>query len=89
MKIIISPAKKMNVDTDSFEISGLPAFMEDTRVLMQAIRDLSFAEAKALWKCNDQLARLNYDRFQSMEPDADIEVPHTPSPPASGPAGWP
>ena len=69
MKIIISPAKKMNVDTDSFEISGLPAFMEDTRVLMQAIRDLSFAEAKALWKCNDQLARLNYDRFQSMEPE--------------------
>ena len=69
MMVIISPAKKMNVDTDSFGIGGLPGFMEDTRVLMQAIRDLSFAEAKALWKCNDQLARLNYDRFQSMEPE--------------------
>lgn len=69
MKIIISPAKKMNVDTDSFEISGLPAFMEDTKILMQEIRALSYEEAKTLWRCNDQLARLNYERFQFMDPE--------------------
>ena len=67
MKIIISPAKKMNVDADSFDISGLPEFLEDSMVLMKEIQNLSFAEAKELWKCNDKLARLNYERFQTMD----------------------
>ncbi|MCI8660406.1 MAG: peroxide stress protein YaaA [Lachnospiraceae bacterium] len=67
MKIIISPAKKMKVDTDSFEVRGLPEFMEDTKILMEKIQSFSFTEAKALWKCNDQLAELNYERFQSMD----------------------
>ena len=66
MKIIISPAKKMNVDTDSFAADGLPAFLAETKTLMTAIQALSFAEAKALWKCNDKLATLNYRRFQEM-----------------------
>lgn len=66
MKIIISPAKKMNVDRDSFEISGLPEFLEDTRVLMEKIKSLSFGEARELWKCNDKIAELNYRRFQEM-----------------------
>ena len=28
MKIILSPAKKMKVDTDSLEPAGLPAFVD-------------------------------------------------------------
>ncbi len=75
MMVIISPAKKMNVDTDSFGIGGLPGFMEDTRVLMEAVKSLPLTEAKTLWKCNDKLARLNYDRFQSM----DLEKTLTPA----------
>ena len=67
MKIIISPAKKMNVDTDSFAADGLPAFLAETKTLMTAIQSLSFAEAKALWKCNDKLAELNYERFRNMD----------------------
>ncbi len=69
MKIIISPAKKMNRDTDSFAVSGLPMFMEDVRILMERIRSLSFSEAKALWNCNENLAELNYERFRSMDPE--------------------
>lgn len=67
MKIIISPAKKMNVDTDSFAADGRPAFIEDTRILMNAVKSLSLVEAKALWKCNDKLAELNYRRFREMD----------------------
>ncbi|MCI8516517.1 MAG: peroxide stress protein YaaA [Hungatella sp.] len=67
MKIIISPAKKMNTDTDSFDISGLPEFLGDTEILKNEIRRLSLSEAKALWKCNDKLALLNYERFQTMD----------------------
>ena len=67
MKIIISPAKKMNVDTDSFAACGLPEFLAETKTLMAAIQALSYAEAKALWKCNDKLAELNYERFRNMD----------------------
>ncbi|MCI8983096.1 MAG: peroxide stress protein YaaA [Hungatella sp.] len=67
MKIIISPAKKMNVDTDSFDIRGLPEFLKHTRILEEKIRSLSLAQAKALWKCNDKLAELNYTRFKNMD----------------------
>lgn len=69
MKIIISPAKKMNVDSDSLEVHGMPEFLEDAIVLMKKIRTLSFYEAKELWKCNEKLAKLNYRRFQEMEPE--------------------
>lgn len=67
MKIIISPAKKMNVDTDSFAAEGIPEFIEDTKILMKAVKSLSLPEAKALWKCNDKLAKLNYQRFSDMD----------------------
>lgn len=68
MKIIISPAKKMNVDTDTFEADKLPEFIADAEVLMNAVKALTYAQAKALWKCNDRLAELNYERFRDMEP---------------------
>jgi cytoplasmic iron level regulating protein YaaA (DUF328/UPF0246 family) len=45
MKIIISPAKKMNVDTDSLEVTGAPGFIEDTILLMHEIQSLSLSEA--------------------------------------------
>ena len=38
MKIIISPAKKMNVDTDTYQVTGLPVFLEDTKLLMDEIK---------------------------------------------------
>ena len=67
MKIIISPAKKMNVDTDSFEVTGVPRFIDNTMILMHEIQSLSLSEAKALWKCNDKLAELNYERYNDMD----------------------
>lgn len=69
MKIIISPAKKMNMSRDSYEVTGMPCFLADTKILMQEIKKLSLAEAKALWKCNDKLAELNFQRFAEMDPE--------------------
>ena len=56
MKIIISPAKTMNVERDIHDIRFLPYFLDETKILMDEIRKLSFDESKALWKCNDKLA---------------------------------
>ena len=67
IQIIISPAKKMNVDTDSFAVSGMPKFLKDTEILMHRIQSLSLADARTLWKCNDALAELNFQRFRNMD----------------------
>jgi cytoplasmic iron level regulating protein YaaA (DUF328/UPF0246 family) len=66
MKIIISPAKKMNEDTDSIEVTGMPKFINDAVILMHEMQSLSLSEGKALWKCNDKLAELNYKRYKEM-----------------------
>ena len=67
MKLIISPAKKMNVDTDTMEIRGLPRFLDRTRLLCDWLKTMSYDQLKALWRCNDTIASLNYERLQHME----------------------
>lgn len=67
MKIIISPAKKMNIDTDTLAPEGLPAYLDKTERLLERLRFLSYPEAKTLWKCNDKIAALNYERVRSMD----------------------
>ena len=67
MRIIISPAKQMRVDTDVFTCGSLPVFMEKTEILMQWIRSLSYEDQKKLWACNDKIARQNAERFAHMD----------------------
>ena len=67
MRIIISPAKQMRVDTDSFACKELPVFMDRTEVLMKWIQSLSYEEQKKLWVCNDKIARQNAERFAHMD----------------------
>lgn len=66
MRIIISPAKKMNIDEETLEFHDLPLFLEEASCIMKWIQSLSLEEAKKLWGCNDKLAQLNYERFQNM-----------------------
>ena len=67
MRIILSPAKKMNVNTDDLAPCGLPAFMEQTEEIVHFLQGLSYEEAKKLWACNDRIAEQNYDRLQQMD----------------------
>ena len=67
MRIIISPAKKMNVDTDSFPYQGLPEFLTSTEELRRKMQSMSSEELKKLWKCNDQIAQLNVRRLGDMD----------------------
>ena len=67
MKIIISPAKKMNIDDDIFECRTEPVFLEKTKELMNYMMNLSYEECKTMWKCSDKLAQLNYDRILDMD----------------------
>ena len=67
MRLIISPAKKMNVTPDILEFQGYPEFLEDTDQLRRYVSDLSYGEAKELWKCNDKIAEQNFERFKDMD----------------------
>ena len=67
MKIIISPAKKMKVDTDSLPYMSLPVFLDKTEAIAEELKKLSYQELKSLWKCNDSIAELNQQRLQSMD----------------------
>lgn len=67
MRIIISPAKQMRVDMDSFACIGLPVFLDKTEKLKAWISGLTYEQQKALWACNDKIAQQNAERFAQMD----------------------
>lgn len=67
MKIIISPAKKMNICDDSIPWRDMPCFLESSGEILQNLRSKSYLELKELWCCNEKIAKLNYDRVQHMD----------------------
>lgn len=67
MRMIISPAKKMHSESDLLGWKQLPQFLEEAEELRAYLASLSYDEAKALWKCNDQIAKLNFRRLASMD----------------------
>ena len=67
MRIIISPAKQMRTDTDSFACDALPVLLNKTGILLDWIRGLTYEQQKDLWNCNDKIARQNAGRFAHMD----------------------
>ena len=67
MRIIIAPAKKMVVDTDSFAVDSLPQFLEQTERLKTVLQSMSPMELQSLWKCNDSIAKLNLERLEQLD----------------------
>lgn len=66
MRIIISPAKKMNEDTDSLGWRDLPMFLEQTERIYEVLHSKNYEELKKLWKCNDAIIQQNVERLQNM-----------------------
>ena len=67
MRIILSPAKKMRVDTDTLPAQGLPVFLDRTRVVRDWIAGLSENEQRTLWKANEKIIEENHARFADMD----------------------
>jgi len=66
MKIIISPAKKMKMDTDGFPCEGLPLFLPRSEQLLRRMQSLDYLQLKAIWGCSEALARPNFERLKEM-----------------------
>ena len=63
----MSPAKKMNIDTDTLEHQGLPAFLNRTQEILDWLRMQSYADLQRLWNCNDKIAEQNFMRVKEMD----------------------
>ena len=67
MRLILSPAKKMRVDTDTLAPTSLPEFLPMTGRILERLRELSYQELKRLWQCSDAIAEENFARLQQMD----------------------
>lgn len=66
MKIIVSPAKTMVENSDSYIDGSVPTYIDYSLILLDEIRKKSYEELKEIWKCNEKIAKENFDRFKNM-----------------------
>ena len=68
MLALISPAKKLDFETDpGLSAHSLPDFLGETEILVASARRLSRGDLQRTMKLSDKLADLNYRRFQAFE----------------------
>ncbi|WP_455581830.1 peroxide stress protein YaaA [Dysosmobacter sp.] len=67
MRIIISPAKKMRVDPDSFAPDQLPQFLTEAERLKNILREMTQEQLRRLWRCSDTIAKRNAERLAGMD----------------------
>ena len=72
MKVLLSPAKSLDLDTDlPVERSTLPQFAKEADQLVEVLKTRSKNQLAQLMSISDNLAKLNYDRFQEFDTNAD------------------
>jgi len=71
MLAILSPAKNLDFSPSMLQPSvTMPSFPEDTNALITAARKMSRKKIRELMKLSENLAELNYQRYQSFDTDA-------------------
>jgi cytoplasmic iron level regulating protein YaaA (DUF328/UPF0246 family) len=80
MLILLSPAKKLlNIHEPYDGISSLPIFAKKTKILAQLMKKKSAAEIAALMHLSQDLAQLNYDRYQTFSLTDKSPIPPYPA----------
>ena len=67
MRIILSPAKKMQHDENGPAYRDLPVFLSGAEKIKDSLKEKSFSELKALWACNEKITEQNIERLSSMD----------------------
>ena len=67
MRLLISPAKKMRVDTDSLPWKDLPCFIEQAEELYSVLRSMTAQERRKLWQCSEAIAAQNEERLRTTD----------------------
>ncbi len=66
MIALLSPAKTMDFEKESSVKATDPRFLEKTAFLSNLLKDMSKEDLKSLMSISDNLAELNYERYQRM-----------------------
>ena len=75
MLIVLSPAKSLDFTPAGPGVPATtPALVQDIGELAKTTRRLRKADLKRLMSISDNLAVLNYERFQAFDPDSDEGV---------------
>ena len=67
MKIVITPAKRMNDNIDYIDVESLPVFLPQTEELLGILKTLKVDEVKKMLGCNDQIAQIAYLNYLMMD----------------------
>jgi len=67
MKIIISPAKKLTTQKISADKTSSVQFLNETKYLIEQLKDYKVNEIKQLMGLSDNLAKLNHERYQQFD----------------------
>ena len=66
MLVVVSPAKKLNMQSPSHQMSSRPIFSQNAGELVSKMQALSVDELKKTMGLSEKLAKLNFDRFASF-----------------------
>lgn len=66
MLIVVSPAKKLNMEPASVSIATEPDYLSEANTLVDIARGLDTSDLKKLMKISDALAELNAQRFSDF-----------------------
>ena len=67
MHMIISPTKRMREDDDWLAPCDAPCFLKEASRVYTWLRERSYDEMKAIWACNDGIARAAYERLHALD----------------------
>ncbi|MGC6433723.1 MAG: peroxide stress protein YaaA [Crocinitomicaceae bacterium] len=68
LKIIISPAKAIQVQEIENEVNySIPSFLKETNQLASKLKQMSVNQIGEMMHLSNDLAQLNFDRYQSFE----------------------
>jgi len=75
MITVISPAKRMNFsEPPGTDKHSQPEFVNHSKLIMDRLKKLSSRQIKKLMNLNDNLAEMNYDRYQNWQPEFNMDV---------------
>ena len=77
MKILLSPAKMMNLETDVKWKATTPQFLEQSEEIMNVMKEMSATDLEKLMKISKDIADMNVERNQvwNIKPTAKKAIP--------------
>ena len=75
MKIIISPAKKLNENKVLLSNTSKVIFEKEANILIKQLQSYNVVDLKKIMKISDNLSKLNYDRFQNFDLNSEDSAP--------------